>query len=312
MPSPFKPSANPGILHHYLPRLIAFEHSPTPPPSPPSHLLWIGGLGDSLHTVPYVHRLAHSLPPTWRLTEVQLSSTRDGWGLSSLSKDADELAACISYLRAARAAPKIALMGHSTGCQDIMYYLTRGRHAERGRVEGAVLQAPVSDREGLVDDLPEGVYEGLNELAKGWVAEGRGEDVLPRERVRPFVKAPVTARRWLSLASPGKDGEDDFFSSDLTDGQLRGSFGVVGGKKVPLLILFSGSDEHVPAKVDKKALVERWTGFVEREGGIVDGESAIVKEATHNMARNEDGVVDEAIGRVARFLENIDKQESRL
>jgi triacylglycerol esterase/lipase EstA (alpha/beta hydrolase family) len=38
----------------------------------------------------------------------------------------------------------VVLLGHSTGCQDIVMYMKQGAH--RDKVHATILQAPVSDR----------------------------------------------------------------------------------------------------------------------------------------------------------------------
>lgn len=101
--------------------LTAFEH--TPPgtnDSSPNLLIWIGGLYDGFLTVKYPTTIAATLvtkAPTWTLAQALLSSSYTGWGTSSLVKDAQELAECVSYFRGIKTG-KIVLMGHSTGCQE--------------------------------------------------------------------------------------------------------------------------------------------------------------------------------------------------
>ena len=52
------------------------------------------------------------------------------------------------------------------------------------------------------------------------VAEGKQEDILTRRWDGGGGNgAPITARRYLSFTVPG--GDDDMFSSDLTDAELR-------------------------------------------------------------------------------------------
>ncbi|KAI3478380.1 hypothetical protein L1887_59696 [Cichorium endivia] len=74
-----------------------------------------------------------------------------GYGLCSLEGDAQEMAACVSHLRSTRSkrSGKVVLMGHSTGCQDIVAYLLSAQRAASAltKIDAAVLQAPVSDRE---------------------------------------------------------------------------------------------------------------------------------------------------------------------
>ena len=76
----------------------------------------------------------------------------------------------------------------------------------------------VSDREALMY-----VYNGTSALiqqAQAMVAQGRGEDILTRQW-DSSGSTPVTARRYLSFTAPGGAGDDDMFSSDLTDSQLK-------------------------------------------------------------------------------------------
>jgi hypothetical protein len=76
------------------------------------------------------------------------------WGFSSLSRDAAEISACISYIapykrNSTSSVGKVVLMGTSTGTNDIMWNITRGKAAERASqypLDGAILQGPVSDQ----------------------------------------------------------------------------------------------------------------------------------------------------------------------
>ncbi|KAF2817734.1 DUF1749-domain-containing protein [Mytilinidion resinicola] len=302
--------AHPGTLHRYTPRLVALEHTPT---TPPTHtLLWIGGLGDGLLTVPYPTTLSHSLPPSWSLAEVLISSSYRGWATSSLARDARELASCVAYFRALRPAPgsKIVLMGHSTGCQDIMAYLSASGSKSRPKLDGAILQAGISDREALVSALPPDVYAESVKVAQEWVEQGKGADVLPLSVTTRVFGSAVSADRWLSLTSPDKRGADDYFSSDLEDAQLEETFGKIGESKTPLLFLLGGSDEHMPPEVDKGALLERWARVVRDGGGVVDKEAGgVVEGASHNLDGDPEKVVGDLVGRVGAFLGRVERGE---
>jgi pimeloyl-ACP methyl ester carboxylesterase len=305
------------------PRLVAFEHHPpssaassseqhASSDTPPNTLLFIGGLGDGLGTVPYAADLARRLPPTWRLAEVLLRSSYGGWGVSSLDEDAAELADCVRHFRALRPGAKIALLGHSTGCQDALHYLTGPQWVRRPGVQGALLQAPVSDREALLLQLPPGAYERAVAAARELVARGAGEDMLPRALTADFFGLwPCSARRWLSLASPppAHDGADDYFSSDLSDTRLARSFGRVP-PSTPLAIVYGGADEYVPPHVDKEALVARWIAIAERNGArIVLKASGVVPGATHSLKRVPPEVYEEVMRRMLVFIEHIGASE---
>lgn len=196
-------------------------------------------------------------------------------------------------------------MGHSTGCQDSMHYVTsEDATGSREKVDGVVLQAPVSDAEALKQELPQEQLEKTNKLAKEWLAAGRGEDCLPQSAIAGiFGNAAITAKRWLSLSSPDGNGEDDYFSSYLSDEKLNSTFGKF---TVPLLILMGGQDQFVPPHVDKKAMVARWIKIMNDHKSPVDPQSeTLLGGASHNLNGDPDHVVDELCRRVTVFLQTL-------
>jgi hypothetical protein len=136
------------------------------------------------------------------------------------------------------------------------------------------------------------------------VDAGDGDDILPSRETHRFFVA-VSAKRWLSLASPNHDGEDDYFSSDLTDEQLMKSFGSLPARS-PLCILFSDADEYMPKIIDKVALTKKWIGFAKKGAGKVDEEHSIpVEGASHNLSGNSDEVVSGLVQKVLGFLNGL-------
>lgn len=265
------------------PKLVAFEHRLDPSGAAPQNtLLFLGGLSDGLLTVPYTPHLAKALPSSYSLVEVLLSSCYSGWGTSDLGQDVKEIAECVTYFRNLRPGGTIALMGSSTGSQDVMHYLLAP--GERPKIDGGILQAGISDREVIEMMIQPRQLQDCVQLAQKWVREGKEKDILPESMVF-FLPAPVSAKRFLSLASPGPEhaGEDDYFSSDLSDERLSQTFGKIGSTRTPLCILFGEKDPHVPAFVDKAALVKRWISHIEKGGGLVDQGSGVVPGATHTL-----------------------------
>ncbi|KAI9762148.1 MAG: Vacuolar protein sorting-associated protein 35 [Chaenotheca gracillima] len=311
------PAAYPGSLHHFAPRLVAFEHAPpsTDSSSRPSQniLLFIGGLGDGLLTVPYTPSLSAHLPASWSLAQIMLSSSYIGWGTSSVSEDAKEIGQCVSYFRDLRGPnTRVVLLGHSTGCQDVMEYMTGKQVASRPRVDGAIMQAPVSDREGSVYLMSPEVYARSVKVAREYVARGDGEDILPTVVSANFFGSPCSARRWLSLASPDHDGDEDFFSSDLTDEQLKSTFGSLGNIDTPLCILYSGKDQFVPPFVDKQGLVDRWISISKAAGGRIDEKhSGLIKEGDHTFKDLPREVLEDLERRVIGFIKRVDSGDFR-
>ncbi|KAL5050086.1 hypothetical protein BDW71DRAFT_142610 [Aspergillus fruticulosus] len=301
----------PGTLHNYAPRLVAFEFSSSGNPKPHS-LLFIGGLTDGLYTVPYVQELAKSLDPTeWSLFHLHLSSSYGGWGIGSLDRDVEEIGQCVEYVHNLKqrttSDSKVVIMGHSTGSQGVLHYLYSAnppqcnpdidgvRSFTRPAVDGAIMQAPISDREALLQCVKEsaGACEAYEKLVT-FAREQPARAICPIELsglVGLDPVTPVSARRFWSLASPespGKPSEDDLFSSDLTDERLVETFGQIAARgllRTTLVALYSGNDEYAPSWVDKKALLERWKRATDA-GGVKkwdDEASGIIPGASHNV-----------------------------
>ncbi|KAK4500231.1 hypothetical protein PRZ48_008418 [Zasmidium cellare] len=305
------PTANnyPGTLHALPNYISAFE------PSKPlvrsldiNTLVWVGGMGDTVGSVAYPFTIAQSLGPKWSLVLCSLRSAGPAWGVSSLATDAEDMANIISHLKEKRPGGKIVIMGHSTGCQDCMEY-TVGKGADkRPSVDGVILQAPVSDREALENELPQAFKHEVDQLALKMCREGQDKDALPNRLTGPvFGRVAISARRWVDVSSPGPDhfGADDYFSSDLPVERLKTTFGKLPPSS-PLLILYSGSDASSP-QVNATKVVQQWTSVVKESGGNIDDKNGgIIPDASHNLNGNPDSVVQDLVTRVVNFIDRID------
>ncbi|KAF3615694.1 hypothetical protein FXO37_35399 [Capsicum annuum] len=109
-----------------------------------------------------------------------------GFTRGSQKLDATELDQLISYLINKEDSEGVVLLGHSTGCQDIVYYMRTNAACSRA-VRAAILQAPVSDRE-YKATLPD--TASMIDLASNMISEGRESELMPRE-ANP--DAPITA-----------------------------------------------------------------------------------------------------------------------
>ena len=197
------------------------------------------------------------------------------------------------YLNAHRSGETFALVGHSTGCQNSIHFLKHGDEDMVARTKSVALQAPVSDREHV---MVEPNYQENIGLARQMKKDGKGEEMMPRSA----FWAPITASRFASLQDVG--GEDDFFSSDLSDEDMAERLGHVGvwGRKHSgyLLAAYSGADEYVPDHVDKDKLLERMCGAM--NGSVSDGAKdtkegdkrpvatpLMITTANHNLSEGE-------------------------
>ncbi|KAJ6153628.1 hypothetical protein N7470_006587 [Penicillium chermesinum] len=330
--------ANAQHLHDQGRSVFEFTNNSSVPHGRPHTLLFIAGLNDGLPTVPYVEHIAKALKPTkWSLFWVQLSSAYGAWGTSSLSKDIGEIFKCINFIRDLRKmrSPheehgKMVLMGHSTGCQDILYYLTDTKSGCRGDInptvplasrrvlDGAILQAPVSDREELHMNLrrsqnPHDAWATYHQLVSLAMSQPPLE-LLPLAMTTKMgftLDTPFNGYRFLSIASPespGSPSDDDMFSSDLPDAALAKTFGRVsacGKLKGQLLVLYSECDEYVPSEVDKRALMQRWERATNAGGEQKwDPESGLIPGAIHNVEFHGQ---DWLIARVHGYLQRVER-----
>ncbi|XP_051129214.1 UPF0613 protein PB24D3.06c-like [Andrographis paniculata] len=233
-----------GVMFKYGPKAVqvAFKTGEYK-----QQVIFIGGLTDGFLATEYLEPLAIALDKErWSLVQFLFSSSYSGYGTSSLKQDSVELDQLISYLINKEDSEGVVLLGHSTGCQDIVHYLRTNAACSRA-VRAAILQAPVSDREFRATLLE---TASMIDLASKMISEGKASELMPKE-ANP--DSPITAYRFHSLCA--YNGDDDMFSSDFNEDQLKQKLGHMSN--TPTLVMFSMGDEYVPEYVDKKALVDR-------------------------------------------------------
>ncbi|BGP16935.1 hypothetical protein JCM10213v2_004943 [Rhodosporidiobolus nylandii] len=287
-----------GQLHIVTawPHVSAFEFSPSSPPST-SLVLFVGGLSDSLGSVPYLARLASGLAEKgWGLAQASLRSTANGWGGATVEDDAKELAEVVKYFRE-RGRERVVLMGHSTGTQDAIAYLHLRQSSSFPSLDAVILQAPVSDREIVETDLPRILPDKLPPSSSP-------QDYVPHSFSKEWpLRGGITFQRYKSLcAKPSSDEIDlsvseDFFSSDLSDSRLANVFRPL---QCPLLAVLSGEDSTYPShvKAGLPALLERFQAAIPGGGKWWSDESGIINGAAHDCAGHQ----DELVAKVVRFV----------
>jgi hypothetical protein len=330
--------------------LVTFEYTGSTVRKPHS-LLFVGGLGDGMATTSYMSALVYALQPTqWSLFTINLTSSYQAWGLGHLDRDTTEIAQCIEYVNEYKQAKfggggKVVLMGHSTGSQDVLHYLYRSnphtslssfdkdlQHMKRPAIDGAIMQAPVSDREAIHWVLEKGIggkaasdcraaYEKLIAIAQEEARNNRACDtLLPLDITSQLgypASHPVSCRRFLSLVSPDSPNtpqEDDLFSSDISDEQLDKTFGMIHERallRYKLLVMPSGADQAVPDWIDKAKLLARWQKAADRNGSaqIWDTEnSGPIPNASHALSNDDQAEPRQyLVEKVQNYLSGLEK-----
>lgn len=290
-----------GELFQYtfpFPSLVAFE-SLSPNNNnilSPNKCILIGGLSDGLLPTPYTSELqsiCHS--KNWSLVQPILSSSYLGFGHGSLTRDTKELEQLIYYLIHHRNASNIALIGHSTGCQNGVHFVNCADSDLVRKIKFIALQAPVSDREHAMEDDN---YESNLKVAKDMYDNGKQEEMMPRN----VFWAPITASRFVNLFE--KYGEDDLFSSDFSNDELNGKLGLFGKyykSGLRVLVAFSKKDGYVPKNIDKEDLVKRLCNAMNSE--CKEGESVaraiLLEGGNHNLSVKIDREI---------FLEHVEEE----
>ena len=193
-------------------------------------VLFIAGLGDGFFTVPYTEYLPSLLQEAgWGFAQPIIRSSYNNYGRFTLQDEVEDLKSAISYLITVKGVQEIILMGHSTGCQDILQYLMTNENF--AYISKIILQGGVSDRE--------------SPLAPTLILTENDEFLVPG------YSSIFTKSRFQSLF--GKGGFEDMFSSDLPD------YPHLRSLRLPCLLLYSRDDEYVPDYVDKRDLLARWS-----------------------------------------------------
>ena len=306
-----------GKLHLYHPkrRLNLLEYTSSKPASEPHDvarnniLLFVGGMFDNFRGTGYVDELAETLRSSpWRVCHVQLSSASRSFGTFDLYRDVDEIETCIRFIRSnsglGNANTRVVLLGHSTGCQDTLTYIYSRAKSARPLIQGAILQAAASDREGAMHSIStesetRSLYDQCMTLISTTPAVHHQTTVLPMHWTTPiFGPAPMSISRFLSLVSPGSPSDpssDDLFSSDIPDSVLATTFGKVGSVTSPLqplsssqkrslMVLLSGADEYMPAFIDKAELLSRWKKAIELGNGQLHAQSQVIEHGVHDLS----------------------------
>lgn len=194
-----------------------------------------------------------------------------------------DIQGAVDYARS-RGAEKVLLVGHSTGCQKSIYYLSR--KGKQGQVKGVVLLAPMSDYAAALKHEGAGKLRTIEEMAKDLVNKNKPGEILPLE----IWPAMHDAQRWLSLYTP--DSEEEIFSY-AQSGRIPATLRKV---KTPILVVFAGDDEYRDRS--NKQLVKWFDKNIKTKNKKI----VVIEKAPHSFRKYETKVAQE----IADWLNTID------
>ena len=86
--------------------------------------------------------------------------------------------------------------------QDCMEYANYEKY-NNSPVDGFILQGSVSDREGLAPLMDRAKMKESLDFASRLINDGKGDHIMPKDRLPEMLTTPITAYRWHSLAAVG-------------------------------------------------------------------------------------------------------------
>ncbi len=174
-------------------------------------------------------------------TVAGVKQLRPGWRKGYAYKTAgvahEVFTECVDDLQGAvnfclrQGAREIVLIGHSSGCQKIIYYLSRA--GKPRRIHSAVLICPISDYAGARHQ-DETRRRRAEAAARALLRRRKRFELLPA-RVWP---QPLDAQRFLSLYTPASPEEI------FTYAQPGKTPRTLQKVKLPLLVVLAGRDEY--------------------------------------------------------------------
>jgi len=127
---------------------------------------------------------------------------------------------------------KIILVGHSTGCQKSIYYLSK--KADK-KVKAVVLLSPISDLAGVLNFSSKYQFEKAHKFAKKQVQNKKGDDLLPLS-IWPIY---INAQRFLSLYS--QNSLEEIFCYSQESKRAR----ILRKVEVPIYVLLGSDDKYL-------------------------------------------------------------------
>lgn len=161
-------------------------------------------------------------------------------------------------------AKNIFLMGHSTGCQKSVYYLSKKRTTP---IKGLILMAPLSDYAYVVSTAEPKVLGEIITIAKKLIEKGHPHKMIPTL----ISSHPCDAQRFLSLYTP--DNVEEIFCY-ATPSKTPTALNKI---KVPLLVILADEDEYNDRPTKK--IADWFKKSLQKQKATIK----IIRRAPHNF-----------------------------
>ncbi|KAJ5073253.1 hypothetical protein M0811_08935 [Anaeramoeba ignava] len=241
-------------------------------------IVFIHGLTEGFLSTSYLGILEKEVTRIgFHFVQFLMRSSYKSAGLETLETDSEDIENLLNFLQKKFNCEKFILIGHSTGCQNIVHFL-KTKKPSFSLVSHCILQAPVSDRD-YITKLPEFDMNSLV-FAQKCIERNKKKEIINQN----IFQSPFCAERWFSLCS--KEGEDDMFSEDLSKEELSEKFSQILQN---ILLVFSSNDEYVPNLVSYPNLASRISSsFINAKSVTLK----LIEGAPHNLKLHEEEFVN--------------------
>lgn len=168
---------------------------------------------------------------------------------------------------------EIFLIGHSTGSQKSIYYLSRS--VNQKKVKGVILLSPLSDYADFIKNTEPKLAKKLQNIARYLVDKNTPHQLMPID-LWPEIH---DAQRFLSLYTPNSHEEIFCYAQK---GKTPVTFRKV---RIPILTILGEKDEHRDRPISKIA------NWFKKMGGSKNMTIKIIKNTMHGFDSQEEEVI---------------------
>lgn len=186
----------------------------------------------------------------------------------------DDLEGAVEFCHK-RGVNEVYLVGHSTGCQKSVFYLSKTTNKQK--VSGTVLLCPLSDYAAVQLIADKGLYQKALAYARKQVEDGRPKALLSEKY---WPSELIDAQRFLSLYTPESSEEIFTYSHNKKPITFQ-------SVETPMLIVLAGSDEYADRSGNK---LREWFDLNNRSKKYG---SIVIENALHNLKEYEVTVCNE-------------------
>ncbi len=206
-----------------------------------------------------------------------------GMAHEEFRESADDIAGAVN-LALKRGVKEIVLVGHSTGSQKSVYYLSK--RGNQQKIKGVILASPLSDWSGAQKDTEPEKLQIAIKLAVKYVREGKGNELLPPDT----WDHPLSAQRFLSLYTP--DSVEEIF----TYSQPMRKPALLRKVNIPTLVVLGAEDTYRDRPIKQ---IAKWFA---KNLKAKQKKISVIPRASHSFNGDEEAFVS----LVRNWLETLD------